>query len=377
MSATTPLAALRRAASPDDWADWRWQTRHRLTSVAALREALAPPRDGREDGAVDDAAERFPVGVSPYYLGLADPGDPDDPILRQVLPTGHEVEATADEVPDPFREEEHAPVPGVVRRYPDRALLVPTNFCATLCRHCFRKRTWADGWFVLDRAALRGAVDWVRRTPAVRDVILTGGDPLHLPTGTLRGLLEDLRTIPHLDVLRIASRTPVTLPQRLDDELVGALAAVRPLWFVTHFNHARELAAPAATALRRLIDAGLTVQNQAVLLAGVNDSTAAQLDLSRGLIRLGVRPYYLHHTDPVAGAGHFRVPLARAAAIVKGMYGRVAGFGIPRLVADLPDGRGKVPVDASFLVRRDRDAAWFESPIDGGEVRLADPESID
>ncbi len=366
-----PLVDLRRGASPAEWADWRWQTRHRVRTVAALRDALGLPGAGTPDAA--RVEERFPVGVTPYYLSLVRPDDPADPILRQILPSDEEAHATGQEVDDPFREEERSPVPGVVHRYPDRALILPTNFCATLCRHCFRKRSWAEGFHVLDRAALRRAVDYVRGEPGIRDVIVTGGDPLHLPTGSLERLLEDLRSVPHLEVLRIASRTPVTLPQRLDDALVDVLRRARPLWFVTHFNHAREVSPDAASTLRRLIDAGITVQNQAVLLRGVNDSTEAQVALSRALLRLGVRPYYLHLADPVAGAGHFRVSLADAVAVLKGMFGRVAGFGVPRLVVDLPGGGGKVPLEPDFVVRRSGDDVWFESPIDGGEVRFTDP----
>lgn len=369
---TTPLATLRRDVAPADWADWRWQTKHRLRSVAALQDALELPPGHVAAGAAVE--ERFPAGVTPYYLSLARSDDPTDPILRQILPDPAEEHRADHEVDDPFREDERSPVPGIVHRYPDRALVLPTNFCATLCRHCFRKRSWADGWYVLDRAALAEAVDYVRRTTTVRDVIVTGGDPLHLPTRTLATLLQDLRSVPHLEVLRVASRTPVTLPQRLDDELVAVLRSVRPLWFVTHFNHAQEVSPEAAAALRRLIDAGVTVQNQAVLLRGVNDSTDAQVALSRALIRLGVRPYYLHLADPVAGAGHFRVGVDRAVEVVRGMFGRVAGFGVPRLVVDLPDGRGKVPLEPSFVVRRRGDDLWFQSPIDGGEVRLTDPE---
>lgn len=357
--------------SASEWDDWRWQTRHRVRSLAALRSQVAAVA---ELELADAEIEReFPVGVTPYYLSLADFADPADPILRQVLPLAAESETTEQEVADPFHEAELAPVPGIVHRYPDRALVIPTNFCATLCRHCFRKRTWADGFFMLSEAQLTTAAGYVRAHPEIRDVLITGGDPVHLSMHALASLLRELRACRNVEVLRIATRVPVTLPQRVDDELLDVLAAARPLWLITHFNHAREVSAEAAGALRRLIDRGITVQNQTVLLRGVNDSTAAQLELSRALLALGVRPYYLHLADPVAGAGHFRLPIERGIEIVRGMYGKIAGFGIPRLVVDLPGGKGKVPLVPDFVIARADDDVWFESPIDGSAVRYRDP----
>ncbi len=356
-----------------DWNDWRWQTRHRVRSLADLARALGRPETSHLAAAA--VTEEFPVGVSPYYLSLVDGADPNDPILRQVLPIAEEARSDEQEVRDPFHEEELSPVPGIVHRYRDRALIVPTNFCATLCRHCFRKRTWADGFFALDRGQLGRAIDYVRAHVEVRDVLVTGGDPLHLAEDVLQFLLDGLRSVSHVEVLRVASRVPVTLPQRIDAAMIAILRRAAPLWFVTHFNHAKEVTDSAAAALRALIDAGITVQNQTVLLAGVNDSVDAQLALSRALLRLGVRPYYLHLADPVAGAGHFRVPVETGIEIVRGMFGKVAGFGIPRLVIDLPGGKGKVPLMPDFCVARDGDDLWFQSPIDGSAVRYRNPRA--
>lgn len=369
---TATIHPLQQGVRQEDWDDWRWQTRHRVRSLQSLRGALGLGHGG--GGAIEpELLERFPVGVTPYYLSLADPSDPADPILAQVLPSAAEGAAHGQEVADPFREQDLAPVPGVIHRYGDRALIVPTNFCATLCRHCFRKRSWGDGFFTLGRAELAAAVDYVRRTTAIRDVLVTGGDPLHLPFHLLGRLLQDLRGVEHLEVLRVASRVPVTLPQRIDGAMLDLLASVRPLWFITHFNHVREVSRAAAAALRQLLDRGITVQNQTVLLRGVNDSTDAQLELSRALLSVGVRPYYLHVADPVAGAGHFRVSVDRAVEIVRGMVGRIAGFGVPRLVLDLPGGKGKVPLSPDFEVVREGRTIWFQSPIDGSLARFEDP----
>lgn len=351
-----------------EWGDWRWQTRHRLRSIDEVLRAVG--LEGRVAVPPAELLARFPIGVSPYYLSRVKSGDPDDPILRQILPQHVEAETRATEESDPFREDDHSPVPGLIHRYPDRALVLPTNFCATLCRHCFRKRSWADGFYFLDREALSRAVDYVRAHPAIHDVLITGGDPLHLATDVLAGLVRDLKSIAHLDVVRIASRMPVTLPQRIDDAWIAAFAPLRPLWFITHFNCASEVSPEAEAALRRLIDAGITVQNQTVLLRGVNDTAAAQLELSRALIKVGVRPYYLHLADPVAGAGHFRTSIECGLAIVREMHGKISGFAIPRLVLDLPGGRGKVPLSPDFVLERRGPRIVFTSPIDGGAVEV-------
>ena len=365
------LLALFPRPTAQEWADWRWQVRHSVRSRDALLEALG--LEGSALAHTSDPSDQFPAGVTPYYLSLVDPSDQDDPILKQILPVEEELESRGQEREDPFEESRFSPVPGVVHRYSDRVLVVPTNYCATLCRHCFRKRSWAAGFFVLDDRALMRAVEYVRSRPEVRDVIVTGGDPLHLRLESLVRLFKGLRAIPQVEVIRVASRTPVTLPQRLDEATADALAGLRPLWFLTHFNHSRELTPESGQALRRLIDRGVTVQNQAVLLRGVNDTTEEQLLLARGLLQLGVRPYYLHLADPVVGAGHFRLPVERALEVVRGMYGKISGLGIPRLVVDLPGGKGKVPLAPDFSAGRDGDQIWFESPIDGSSVPFLNP----
>jgi lysine 2,3-aminomutase len=357
--------------SPQEWDDWRWQVRHRIVShpqlLAALElEPAAAPAPSPE------LLARFPLGVTPYYLSLAARRRLDDPIALQVLPREDEGHDAALESADPFHEDAHSPLPGVIHRYPDRALILPTDFCATLCRHCFRKRAWSDGFSFLTREQLRAAVDYVRSQPGVRDVLITGGDPLHLNVSMLDALLADLKSVPHVEVVRIATRTPVTLPQRIDVPLLDALAAHRPLWLVTHFNHAVELSPAARRALRALIDRGISVLNQTVLLRGVNDEVAAQVDLARALVAIGVRPYYLHLADPVSGASHFRVGIERARSIVAAMHGLVTGFAIPRLVLDLPGGKGKVPLDLGFERGGDGDARNFRSPIDGTSTLYLD-----
>lgn len=367
----TLLLRLGKRRDPVRWDDWRWQLRHRVRTLEQLRRLVPAVRDLSAAGG--DLVARAPVSVTPHYLSLADPHDPSDPILRQVFPASAEERVLPGESPDPFDERALSPVPGIVRRYPDRALLLPTNFCATLCRHCFRRDSWGEGFSFLDDATLARAVEWIRSEEAVRDVLITGGDPLHLPTRRIARLLDDLLAIERLDVVRIATRTPVTLPQRFDTPLFDALARRRRLWIVTHFNHPREVSPASRRVLDRLADLGVPVLNQSVLLRGVNDRADTIERLCRLLVRVGVRPYYLHAADPVSGAGHFRVPLAEARAIVRALHGRLTGFAVPRLVVDLPGGAGKAPVDLGFGPLETNGGVLFEGPIDGRRVEYPEP----
>ncbi|MFO0983552.1 MAG: KamA family radical SAM protein [Planctomycetota bacterium] len=348
------------------WHDWQWQVAHRITRPDELAQLLGLAPATR--AALMASAAVWPLSVTPYYLDLVDPCDPHDPILPQILPAAAELSGAGE--PDPFREDELTVAPGLVHRYPDRALLVLTNLCATLCRHCMRKRAWQEPWYALGEGELRAALDYIAAHRAIRDVLVSGGDPLNLSPGLLRMVVSGLRAIGHLDLIRIGSRVPVTLPQRIDDEMLAALGSGAPLYLNTHFNHARELTADATAACARLACARIQLGNQAVLLRGVNDTEEALLDLSRALLRAGVRPYYLHHGDPVQGATHFQVPVDEGRALVRSLYGKVTGMGIPRYVVDLPGGGGKVPVELGFDRGRAVDDALFESPLLGRVVRV-------
>ena len=352
------------------WSDWRWQVAHRLTSVAAILDVLGDDFPVAPDvrAAMERIGAASEVSATPCYLALARPDDPRDPILPQVLPDP--AEQDGDGVPDPFREEELEIAKGVVNRYPDRALLLLTNFCTTLCRHCMRRREWEGGFTRLSDAELDAAVAAIAARPAIRDVLLSGGDPLNLPPGYVGKVVRALRQRCDLDVIRLGSRVPVTLPMRIDDELLRELEPAAPLWLNTHFNHAREVTAEAAAALRRLAAAGVVVSNQGVLLRGINDSADDLLDLSRALLRAGLRAYYLHHCDPVQGVRHLRVGLARGLDLVRSLQGRVTGLAIPRLCVDLPGGGGKVQADGPFLRARRGDLFTYESPLSGASVEV-------
>ena len=379
LPSTFPLPPFARrawgaAVASGEWHDWQWQLAHRVTSVGALLDLLGTdfPVASTTRAALEQAGAASVVSVTPCYLALARPEDPRDPILPQVLPDPAEQRGVAQGsgVPDPFREEELEIARGVVNRYPDRALFLLTDFCSTLCRHCMRRREWEGGFTRLTDAEIDAGVAAIAARPAIRDVLLSGGDPLNLPPAYVGRVVRALRERCDLDLLRIGSRVPVTLPMRIDEELVRELAPAAPLWLNTHFNHAREVTAEAAAAVRRLAAAGVVVSNQGVLLRGINDTAADLLDLSRALLRAGLRAYYLHHCDPVAGVRHFRVGLARGIELVRSLQGKVSGLAIPRLTVDLPGGGGKVQADGPQLLERRGDAFVYASSLTGGRIEV-------
>ena len=355
--------------------DWRSELRHAITTVAELARVLELSPAERA-GAERAAEHGLPLRITPYYLSLADRHDPDCPIRRQVVPRLDEAESCRGEDVDPLAERAHEIAPGLVRRYPDRALLLVTASCAVHCRFCTRTRLVASAG-----AGRRGAEPLERLAPAlgelgrqreIREVIVSGGDPLTLATPRLVAIVAALRRIPHIEVIRIGTRTPATLPSRITPRLVAALRPYHPLWVMSHFNHPRELTPAAAEACRRLVDAGFPVMNQTVLLRGVNDQAEVLAELWRGLVRWRVRPYYLMQMDPVAGAGHLRTPLERGVELMAALQGKLSGLALPKLVVDTPGGAGKVPLGPSYVVAREPGRTRLRTPA-GGEVDYLDP----
>jgi lysine 2,3-aminomutase len=312
---TTTEAAARPALLSSDH-DWRWQLKHAVSSVAelALRLELTPDE---LEGARRAEAQGLPLRITPYYLALCDRHDPACPIRRQVVPHADEARSVAGELVDPLGEEAHTVAPHLVRRYPDRALIVATDQCAIYCRFCTRSRLVGGGAGATPLSELEPALAWIGTHPEIREVIVSGGDPLAMSTARLEELCARLRAIVHIEIVRLATRAPVAFPQRIDAELLGALRRYHPLWIMTHFNHARELTRESARACEMLADAGFPVMNQTVLLRGVNDDAAQLEELFRGLVRVRVRPYYLLQMDPVRGASHLRTPLARGIALME------------------------------------------------------------
>ncbi|HEV3263675.1 MAG TPA: KamA family radical SAM protein, partial [Gemmataceae bacterium] len=301
----------------------------------------------------------YKLAIPPYYFSLINPEDPNDPIRLQAVTSPLEMRNESGyELEDPLDEDKDAPVPGLTHRYPDRALLVTTHVCSMYCRFCTRKRATMvrGGWDAISRNDER-MIDYVRDHPEIRDVIVSGGDPLTLPPTKLRFFLRNLAAIPHVDVIRIGTRVPVTLPQKLyDDDLIDLLASAEKVWIQTHFNHPREVTPEAARVCKALLRAGMPVNNHTVLLKGVNDSLETMRRLMRALLRIKVRPYYLFHCDPVIGAGHFRTSVWKGLEIMEGLRGHLSGLGIPTYVVDSPHGGGKIPLMPNYLVSASDDA---------------------
>jgi lysine 2,3-aminomutase len=332
-----------------DWNDWHWQFRNRVTSLEELARFVPIPASEWKVRA--EVLRDFRMGITPYYLSLVDSTDPDDPILRQVVPLVEEHDNRSVGNEDPLGEEAFSPVPGITHRYPDRVLMVISNSCAIYCRYCTRKRTMYED--AVPNIEIDRMVDYIAATPSVRDVVVSGGDPLTYSTKKLEGILSKLRAIPHLEIIRIGSRVPVSLPQRIDDELGDMLQKYHPLWINVHFNHPAECTPDALRACDKLTRAGIPLNNQSVLLAGVNDSVAVQKALVHGLMKMRVRPYYLYQCDPVRGADHFRVPISKGLEIMEGLIGHTSGLALPRFVVDAPGGGGKIPVLPHYMQEYD------------------------
>ena len=351
--------------------DWRRQIALRRRGLCGLAGLLG--LTARELEPYRRVLERYPFSAVPYYLSLIDWSDPEDPIRIQALPTPDEAgPSAAGHGPDPLEEERHSPLPGLIHRYEDRVLLLAGHMCAVRCRHCNRKRTWRSKEAVLSRSGREAWLEYLGRHPEVREVILSGGDPLLLPDRALEGLLRALRAVPHIEVLRIGTRVPVTLPMRVTHELAALLGRSRPLWVNTQFNHPREVTPEAAQAVERLLLQGIPVSNQTVLLRGVNDSAEVLKELFQSLQRIGVRPYYLFQCEPVEGAAHLRTPLRVGMEIMEELWGRTGGLTIPMFVADLPQGGGKALLMPSHLREYSQGRAVFRT-FEGRTVEYEDP----
>ena len=324
------------------WRDWRWQLKNRITSPAGLAgsrwlHAKSPDELGQ-------VLASFPMAVTPYYLSLIDYGAQNDPVAVQCLPDLREITCRPDYPEDPLEEDSFMPVPKLIHRYADRVLAIITGNCATYCRHCNRKRLWNTPNTDTFKRRIQKMARYVANTPSVREVILSGGDPLTLSDEALKYVLDQFASIGHVEVLRIGSRAPVVLPMRITRELCRLLKRYRPVWFNTQFNHPAEITKDAARACNMLLETGIPVSNQSVLLQGVNDSADTMRRLVTGLQKISVRPYYLFHCEPVRGAAHFRTDVASGVALMEALGKDCSGLALPRYVADLPGEAGKIPL---------------------------------
>ena len=331
-----------------EWNDWRWQFRNRVTTLAGLDKFFPLTTDERS--ALAEVLHEFRLGITPYYLSLVDPHNPADPMRIQAVPSMAEFLDRERGEEDPLGEDQFSPAPSIVHRYPDRCLLIATNACALYCRYCTRKRIMHEGEAPPPRSVLKAAVNYIARTPAIRDVIVSGGDPLTWSTDRIEDLLQQLRAIPHLEIIRIGSRVPVTLPQRITPDLCAMLDRYGPLWINVHFNHPREVTAEAGLACDRLLRCGIPLNNQAVLLRGVNDDVETMKSLVHALMRIKVRPYYLYHCDQVHGAEHFRTTVEKGLKIIESLRGHTSGLAVPTYVIDAPEGGGKIPIQPQYLI---------------------------
>ena len=350
------------------WFDWKWQLLNAVTSVEELVDYFPYLRDESEN--IRWVTIKYRLKVTPYYLSLADRNDPADPVARQIIPRGAELLKSGD--PDPYLEDEYSPLPNLIHRYPDRVLLLVTNICPTYCRHCMRKRLWRRKGYVLRDALLERAIEYVREHKEVKDVLITGGEPLILKDEELEKILAALRSIPHVKIVRIGSRVPVTLPMRLTDSLGKIFSKYAPLYINTHFNHPAELTEYAVERIKSMMQSGVIWGNQTVLLRGVNDSAEILSELFYKLVEVGVRPYYLFQCDPVEGVSHFRLPLEKALEI----YGELlkkSGMIVPKFALDLPEGGGKIILAPDPSPER-VEGGYFLTAYDERRVFYPDPE---
>jgi lysine 2,3-aminomutase len=333
------------------WQDWKWQLKNSIKDIATFERLTQIRFAEKTRKKLEATTAKFPLSITPYYLSLIDIENYEyDPVFKQAFPDEQELIVQEWEMRDPLAEETDSPAPGITHRYPDRVLFQISNLCAMYCRHCTRKRKVGDVGSIPDRSEIRKGLRYIKNNPAIRDVLLSGGDPFLLSDEYLDWILRELRQIPHVEVIRIGTRTPVVLPQRITTDLIDRLKQYHPVWVNTHFNHPCELAPAAMDALRRLADAGIPLGNQSVLLAGINDCPRIIKKLVQKLVQNRVRPYYLYQCDLSEGLSHFRTPVGKGIEIIESLVGHTSGFAVPTYVIDAPGGGGKIPVMPNYLI---------------------------
>ncbi|MDD2366203.1 MAG: lysine 2,3-aminomutase [Desulfuromonadaceae bacterium] len=334
-----------------NWKNWKWQLKHSIRDIATLEALLDFKFDKDKREKLELTLEQFPLSITPYYLSLINPEDiHNDPVFMQAFPSPREMDVEKHDMSDPLAEDKDSPVHGLTHRYPDRVLLHVCNVCSMYCRHCTRKRKVGDTDSMPDKEDLIKSFEYIRNTPVIRDVLISGGDPLMLSDEYLDWILTELQSIPHVEIVRIGTRMPVVLPYRITPALVAMLKRHNPVWLNTHFNHPRELTDSSKEALRMLADAGIPLGNQSVLLAGVNDCPRIMKSLVQKLVANRVRPYYLYQCDLSEGLSHFRTPVGKGIEIMESLIGHTSGFAVPTYVIDAPGGGGKIPLTPNYLI---------------------------
>jgi lysine 2,3-aminomutase len=358
--------------SVHDWNDWKWQVRNRIRRVEALEKIIDLSADER--ASVIHRTGNLPIAITPYYLSLLSPTDPMQPLRRTHIPVGGEFVQGLGEDPDPLHEDHDTAVPGLVHRYPDRVLFLTTGFCSTYCRYCTRSRMVGEtnGEYSFSTSQWEKAAQYIEAHPEIRDCLLSGGDPLSIGDDKLEWLLNRLRSIKHLEFIRIGTKIPVVMPQRVTLKLTRMLKQFHPLWMSIHFTHPDELTPETVEACGRLADAGIPLGSQTVLLKGINDDIAVMKPLMHGLLKARVKPYYLYQCDPVSGSEHFRTPVETGLEIIRGLRGHTTGYAVPQFVVDAPGGGGKIPLLPDYVIGRDGDDLILTN-FEGGTYRYPDP----
>lgn len=338
-------------ATSSHWKDWKWQMRNSIRDLNTFETLLNITLSPDQRNAFNETVKKFPMSITPYYLSLINTSDMEnDPVFRQSVPSHHELDIMKGDMADPLHEDQDSPAPCVTHRYPDRVLLLVSNTCPMYCRHCTRKRKVGDQDTIPTKTSISKGIDYIRSNPAIRDVLLSGGDPFLLPDDYLDWILAELRSIEHVEIIRIGTRTPVVLPYRITPELVQILRKHQPVWVNTHFNHSREMTQSARNALSMLADGGIPLGNQTVLLSGINDCPRIMKALVHQLVKNRVRPYYLYQCDLSEGLSHFRTPVGKGIEILESLIGHTSGFCVPTYVIDAPGGGGKIPVMPNYLI---------------------------
>ena len=356
--------------SAEEWTNWRWQLRNRIRDLEGAERLFTLTDSERE--AIRKRKGLLPLGITPYYAALLDRTNPLDPLRRTKIPCLEEFSITGDECGDPLGEEAHSPLPGLVHTYPDKVLFLVTDFCATYCRYCTRARMVGGGEFLPEKSMWEKALEYIRSHPEIRDVLLSGGDPLILSDERLEWILSRLAEIPHVEFLRIGTKVPAVLPYRITDELLTVLKKYPPLFFSIHFTHPDELTAEVRSACNRLADAGIPMGGQTVLLKGVNDDPEVMKELNLGLLKVRCKPYYLHQCDPIRGSAHFRTSIAKGQELIRSLHGHTTGYAVPTYMVDTAGGGGKVPVGPEYIVGRAGDYVTLKN-FEGKETRYWDP----
>jgi len=362
------------------WSDWKWQVRNRITDVESLAKVINLTPEEKEE--IDHSMKYLRMAITPYYASLMDPDDPEGPVRKQAVPTSNELHFTKDEMEDTVGETVDSPHEGLTHRYPDRVLLLLTDQCSMYCRHCCRRRFSGQTDHQRSWEEIKAAIDYIRDTPAVRDVLLSGGDPLLVSDEFLEKVIREIRKIKHVQIVRLGTRTPVVCPQRITPQLVRMLRKYHPIWLNTHFNHPNEITPESKRAVEMLADAGIPVGNQSVLLKGVNDCPTIMKKLCQDLTWIRCRPYYIYQCDIAKGIEHFRTSIAKGIEIIENLRGHTSGFAVPQFIIDAPTGGGKIPIGPQYLISmsdkrvvlRNYEGGIFEFPeVEGDRISRCPP----